>query len=122
MIQSIIEKYQSMPFKYGADCCTFAGECRAAITGENPMDSIIYEGERGAMRLLDAEGGLSRAVHHYLGKPDGIVEEGSTVLADNGHVCLVGVVWNGSVIVRAKGGLTQWPLRYVVEAWSCRKQ
>lgn len=121
MIETILEKYQSMPFSYGSDCCTFAGECREAITGTNPMDDIHYDGERGARQLLDAEGGLRLAMHHYLGEPDGVVETGSTVLCDNGHVRLAGVVWKDSVIVRAQSGLTQWPLRYIVEAWSCRK-
>lgn len=122
MIDDVIEKYQGMPFSYGADCCTFAAECYEAQTGRNPMAELTYADEAEALALVTRYGGLENIMTAMLGEPYNERNDGDLCLANNGLAELAGVYYQGRCIVRTKKGLTTWSPNSIRKVWPCRKQ
>ncbi len=117
----VIEKYQSMPFSYGVDCCAFAGECVESLIGVNPMEGFSYDDEKSANALISRYGDLYAAMVYRLGPPDDRLADDSVccVRMENGQY-IAGVIWRGRAIVRTPGNIMDWPLESVEHSWEIR--
>lgn len=118
-MREVIDKYASMPFSYGADCCQFAAECFETQTGENPIADLSYRTKRQAYVLIKQYGGLEAAVTHFLGEPSsGAVKDGDLCLISaNDGSDAIGVIYRGRIVARVKDGLMDYPLERAKVTW-----
>jgi hypothetical protein len=120
-LAEIVHDWAGKPFRYGQDCCQFAGAVVEAVTGANPMNTLHYEGEQGAHDLIARFGSLRAAVTAVLGEPVPLTDTktGDVVLIEmKGGDELVGVVINGRAVVRDKSGVRDLNLGVASLAWS----
>ncbi len=117
---SVIEKYSALPFSYDADCCQFVAECIEATTGKNVLDGYSYSGEEGAMALIKKHGSLAATVTAILGHGpyDGAKDGDVTVYDLNTGEQIAGIIYKGRSVVRAKNGLTDWPVDGAKFVWA----
>ena len=117
-MRAIIDKYAGLPFRYGDDCCQFAGEVVEYFTGENPMDALSYSDERSAMKIIEQYGDLEQAMRHFLGDPYTGHKDGDVCLIDtNDGDDAAAVIYRGQVVARVKGGLMNYPLSRAKLIW-----
>lgn len=116
-----MHKYAAMPFEYGADCCTFVGECLVAMGHRNPMEFFDYNSERQAYRIIKNWGGLKAAVSAFLGEPyDGIKDGDVCLIDDNKGREAVAIVYNGRIVARVENGLMDYPLDRALTVWDVK--
>jgi len=117
-MREVIDKFAGLPFRYGLDCCTFAGECVESVTGTNPMDVLLYEGKSEADAIIKRYGGLEGAMRHILGEPYDGHKDGDVCLIDaNDGTHAAAVIYLGRVVARVKGGLMDYPLSRALMVW-----
>lgn len=117
-MREVLVKYSALPFRYGADCCTFVGECIESQTGKNPMDAFHYRSEKQAMQLLDTFGSLENAITAVLGEPYEGAEDGDVCTLDaNDGSEAAGIVYRGRVVARVASGLMDYPLERAHKFW-----
>ena len=126
-VREVIHKYARIPFRYGADCCTFVGECLEAAGLRNPMRDISYEGEGEATEIVSSYGTLSDAITAHMGKPlDDVADarENDVVVCLTAGDEIVGIVHVTDVgvrcVLRTKHGVVDWPLQRAQRAWRAR--
>lgn len=65
----MVADHLNVPFQWAVnDCCTFAGKCVEAVTGDDPMAKVNYTTKTGALRVIKAGGGLAAMVAERLGE------------------------------------------------------
>ena len=120
-MREVIDKYAGLPFRYGEDCCTFAGECVEALTGSNPMSRFSYSSEDEANEILDAYGGIEAAIRDVLGEPYEGHRDGDVCLIDsNDGRQAAAIIYRGRVVARVKGGLMEYPLNRALMIWKTK--
>lgn len=115
---AVIEKYSRTPFRYGADCCQFVGECVESLTGRNPMEQFDYGSQAEAEAIIASYGGLEAAMRAVLGEPyDGAKTGDVCLLRVNGQE-LAGVVMGDRAVYRtSKTYLTDIPVERAEVVW-----
>lgn len=109
-MRDILLKYSGMPFRYGADCCTFVAECIRFHTGKDLMQGFDYSNQTGAMRIIARHGSLSALITSILGEPyAGVNEFDVCVVPDNNGAEAAGIVYNDRIIARVPNGLMDYP-------------
>lgn len=116
-IERIFNKYSCRPFKYGDDCCQFAGEVVAALTGKNPMDRFSYSDESGAYDIIGRYGDLCGAMTHVLGEPYDGHKDGDVCLINADGRQAAAVIHRGGVVARVEGGLRRLPIDRALKVW-----
>lgn len=129
-VHAIINRWAALPFRYGLDCCQFAGEVIEDIAGRNPMAAFAYENRPQAMAIIEEYGSLRAAITATLGEPIPVREarDGDALLVDL-RACLprmaeligdeiVGVAWRDRCVVRTSTGVTDWPMSRATACWS----
>ena len=98
----VIQEWAGVPFEYGLDCCTFAGELIQSVRGYNPMDRFSYANEAEALALIEQHGGLEQAITSVFGDPIPVEEatDGDAVIIDTEKGPVAGVTVAGRIIVR----------------------
>ena len=117
MIRAVIDKWASIPFEYGADCCQFVGECVEAQTGNNPMAAFKYASQDEAYEIINGYGGLTNAITATMGDPVKEIREGYVCVADSPLGEIAGVVYRGHMIVRTEHSITDWPITRAKHFW-----
>lgn len=115
---SVIQKYDGLPFRFGVDCCQFAGDVIKTITGSNPMDSFDYASEAEANAIISSFGSLKSAMTHALGNPDGSLETGDVALVKSSGIQAAGVVYKNRLVVRTQRGVMDYPIDRAICSWS----
>ena len=124
-VRQLIYKYQQKPFRYGADCCTFVGECLEAAGRDNPMRQFTYAGQKEAETIIAKYGSLTDAITAVLGEPmpnplDAV--ENDVVIVRQKDEEIAGIVHHTGLglrcVVRTKNGVVDWPLCRANSAWS----
>ena len=117
-MRSVIDKYSGLPFRYGLDCCQFAGECVESLTGKNPMDALTYSTEREANKIIESFGGLENAMRHFLGEPyDGHKDGDVCIMDNNAGQMISAVIYRGRIVARVPGGLMDYPITRALRIW-----
>ena len=117
-MMSVIDKYAGLPFRYGLDCCQFAGECVEHFTGKNPMDSLNYSNEREAYKIIKSFGGLEPAMRYFLGEPyDGHKDGDVCLIDDNKGNKVAAVIYKDRVAARVENGLMDYPMDRAEVIW-----
>lgn len=117
-MRSVIDKYAELPFRYGLDCCQFAGECVESLTGKNPMDALTYSNEREAYKIIKSFGGLEAAMRHFLGEPYDSHKDGDVCIMDNNEGReLAAVIYRDRVVARVENGLMDYPISRATLIW-----
>lgn len=114
---AVIQKYDCLPFRFGDDCCQFAGDVIEAITGSNPMDRFSYSSEAEANDIISSFGGLKSAITNTLGEPDGLLQSGDIALVKFLGIVGAGVVYKDRLVVRTQRGVMDYPLDRAVCSW-----
>lgn len=113
----VINRYSCLPFRYGADCCTFAAEVIESLTGKNPLQGLSYKTEKEAYQIIRRLGGFESAMRHYLGNPYGGHKDGDVCLIQVNGRQAAAVIHKDSVIARTGGGLQRLPLGRALIVW-----
>ena len=114
----VIKKYAGLPFRYGQDCCQFAGECVEAITGKNPMLGFLYDDEKSAYDIIHSYGDLEGAALSLLGDPYTGHKDGDVCLLEIKGRQLIGIIFNGRAVVRTEQtGLMDLPINRAKLIW-----
>ena len=117
-IRAVIDKYAGLPFSYGLDCCSFAGECVESMTGINPMSSLSYSNEAQAYEIINSFGGLELAMRHFLGEPYNDYKDGDVCIMDNNRGSkLAAIIYRGRVVARIESGLMDYPIDRAEMVW-----
>ena len=117
-MRKVIDKYASLPFTYGTDCCQFAADVIEHFTGNNPIADLVYTDERSAYRIIRGFGGLGAALRHYLGEPYDGHKDGDVCLIDaNDGRDAAAVIYRDRVVARVEGGLMDYPLERAKLVW-----
>jgi len=117
-MRDVLIKYSNLPFQYGEDCCTFAGECVESMTGSNPMDRFDYKNKRQAYRIINNFGSLEGAMIDALGQPYGGMKDGDVcLLSANDGTDAAGVIYHDRVVARTESGLMDFPLDRAKKVW-----
>ena len=117
-MHDIIRKYSKRPFRYGADCCQFVGECLEARHGYNPMQAFSYKNKREANKIISSYGTLADAVTAVLGAPVDEGKEGDVVLFTQANGTQVtGILYRGRIIARTPSGLMDFPPDWAQHFW-----
>lgn len=125
-LNSFVEVSRFRPFVWGYhDCCLFAADAVHVMTGEDPAGSLRgeYDSLRGAMRLVDANGGME-VMCDRLAFSVGMVKilpnqagRGDIVLVENPFMDALGVVMGREVACAGLSGLTFVSRSLVLAAW-----
>lgn len=131
-VVEILTEYLRKPFNYSgqADCCIFAGKLIEACGGKNYMESFSYTNKAEALRAIREHGTLVEAICSVMGEPQKVVsqklEVGDLLIAkQQDGTWIPGVYLFGVMVVRTKGGYTDWPIEYASFMWrpeKCLKQ
>lgn len=81
---ALITERMAMPFAWGGqDCVLFAADVKVAVTGFDPAAAArgTYSDERGALRVMKANGGLEGLGDKFLGER---IHPGLAQMADVG--------------------------------------
>jgi len=113
----------SEPFNWGFnDCALFAADCFRAATGTDPADGLrgTYSDAIGAVRVIDALGGLGAIASRHCGAPidPAMASFGDIgIISNSGRPCLA--VFGGQFF-HAPGadGLKIFPVETCLQAWS----
>jgi len=116
-VRAVIDRYAGLPFRWGLDCCQFAGECMAAVGGHNPMDGLNYDDEASAQALIDRHGGMRAALLAVFGEPYDGCKNGDVLYVSRCGVEMAGVVYRGRCVVRTQQGLMDWPIEWASLVW-----
>lgn len=118
-MKEVIAKYEAMPFRYGADCCQFVGECVESLRGYNPTNEFSYRTKDEADELIAGYGSLEDLCTTQFGPPCFYPKDGDIALYDQiDGSQIVGIVSGDDVILRAVRGLVRWPLIDAKKVWS----
>lgn len=111
----------SMPFAWGSnDCCSFAAAAVEAITGSNPMRSVVpYSSEIGALRRISEAGGMAALASQYLGepRPSLMAGVGDVVLVVNEEREMLGVCNGVNVMAPGEHGMVALNMNAAIAAW-----
>ena len=115
-MRAVIDKYSAIPFTWGADCCTFVGECVEALTGHNP--NFAYSTHAEAKKILARFGSLEAAITDRLGGPYFGYRNGYVALVESaGGIPLAGIFYRGRIVVRVQTGLMDLPPCRALRVW-----
>lgn len=121
-LMECVQAAQTKPFEWGShDCVTFAADCVRAMTGCDPLKGVEPWGDaKGALRAIQARGGLSDAITSLFGEPipPAMARRGDVGMTDGdvtgfGLLVCCGDVWVGPGL----DGLQRLPLDVVRQAW-----
>lgn len=121
-LDALIVERMGSPFAWGSnDCCMFAADAVLAITGRDPAEDLrgTYSDERGARRLIQANGGLTSIAAARSGPEVAVAHArvGDVVLGvtdgrESLGIC-TGRGWHGPGI----DGLGWQPMEKALRAW-----
>ncbi len=129
--EATIARAKEKPFDWADhNCCTFAGECFEAITGENGMNTLAHTAgdKRAALRAIRkfADGGLEECAVKMAGElgleevPPLMAQRGDPVVAVcEGEVLVATMDLSGREIlaISPKDGLIRLPMDSAIRAW-----
>lgn len=111
----------SMPFSWGSnDCCSFAAAAVEALTGLDPMAEFQpYEGEFGAVRMVERGGGLEALTSSVLGASVSplMAGVGDIVLILNEGREMLGVCNGVNVAAPGEFGMVSLGMDAALAAW-----
>jgi hypothetical protein len=118
----VVDARAQTPFQWGEhDCCLFAADGVAAMTGVDPARELrdTYHDARGAAKLLEARGGIAAIATAALGEPIAtlLAQRGDVVLIEAGRGLSLGVCVGAAVAVPGDGGLVFFALEQAQLAW-----
>jgi len=117
-----VEEWRSRAFAWGTvDCCQFAAEVVAALTGDDKRALFpAYTDEAEARAIIAAHGGLSGLVTAALGeqKHPSRAMRGDVVLLDRGQGELIGICIGARIVAPGLQGLEFAPMGCALAAWS----
>lgn len=121
----VVEAARPRAFAWGQhDCVTFTAECVTAITGTDPLaDLPPWSSATGAMRTIEAVGGLEAALTERFGDPiaPAFAQRGDLGLLEADRSPITGVTLAVCVgewwVAPAQRGLARLPLDAINAAW-----
>lgn len=135
--RATIAQWIDKEFVWGqTDCFCFAAACIEAMTGQNPMNSVLanYKSKQGAFRAIAAgvksqdgkvykADGLDGYLRLFLGreKPVSMAQRGDIVLCDvNGNDCTGVMSEDGKRVwvMCSPAGMALVPIQAGVKAWA----
>lgn len=120
-MRNIIDKYSRRPFRYGADCCAFVGECVEANTGCNPMERFTYSTEDEANQIISEFGDLEAAITATLGEPhNDEPKNGDVCVFPNAGRQIAGIVYKNRIVARTQSGVMDYPLDWALNFWEVK--
>jgi len=124
-LAKFIDAARMKPFVWGEnDCCLFAMDCVAAITGQDLAQPYRgYTSQTQALRLLNRSGGIAGIADAVAAKYD--IPEITPLTAQRGDVCLFDIGRGDTLGIRAGEyiyapgfkGLIGFPALQAVRAW-----
>ena len=121
-IFDVIQEYADRRFQYGeSDCCQFVSDCVAAVCGTRHADFFNYQSESEAYEIIDAHGGLHNLLCELFGQPGEVTEYGVALTTRTGRT-MAGFIYKNRLCVRTENGVTDWPVEFANEVWSCHPQ
>ena len=117
-----ITDWQTRKFSFAgdSDCCQFAGDVVARITGSNPMQAFLYTDEREAAAIIGSYGSLVDAIRATLGEPSPPPHRAGDVAVfdqvDGSQIA--GIILGDVAIVRTRRSVVDWPSSAAVAVWS----
>lgn len=126
-LNAIIAERAAVPFKWGAqDCCTFAADAIAAITGADLMARYRgYDSAITAGRIFGPAGGIPQVVEQ-VARDHALPEWAAVLLARRGDLCLVesetdgpalGICIGSRIAAAGTAGLVFVSLNRALRAW-----
>lgn len=123
-LKQVIDHWSRVPFRYGADCCSFVGDAIEKTTGTNPMAGFEYHSKTGAYRIIDEYGSLEAAITSVLGNPVAEPNDGDVcVFIQSNGTEVAGLVYDNRIIARTAKGVMDYPMQWARRFWrpQCRK-
>lgn len=120
-LSTLAQERSDRPFEWGAnDCCLFAADAVLAMTGRDYAAGFRgYNSAAGAMRHVEAEGGMQAIASRALGPPvlPGFAAVGDVVLVNNAGRELLAICNGGTAISPGESGLTAHAMTEAVVCW-----
>jgi hypothetical protein len=122
LLDEYLREAQRMPFAWGRqDCCTLAADWVRLIRGVDPMAAWRgqYRTAAGAVRAIEAGGGLASMVSSVLGDPIPVTfaQRGDVVLAELERGPTMGIVIDHRGMFPGLDGAEARLLSTAVQAW-----
>jgi hypothetical protein len=125
LLNAWVDANRSRVYAWGDwDCVTAAADCVRTITGEDVLAGLEWDSARSALRVIEAEGGLSAAVSARLGEPIPVAfaQRGDVVLIVDESVTVtpegaVAVCLGETAAAPTATGMGFQPMSLAVAAW-----
>lgn len=127
VLDSVIESARHKLFSWGHhDCCLFAADAVLAMTGTDPAKSLRgeYETLRGALRIIDANGGMELMCDRLALAADmhrvaiNSAKRGDIVLVENPLMDALGVVLGNVVACAGQDGIVFVQRSAIKKVWA----
>lgn len=122
LVDAKVDEWRNRALAFGThDCCQFAAEMVAALTGnEHRAKFPTYSSRREAALILAKHGGMVGLASSVLGepKPWGRAEKGDVVVADFGDGPAAGVCVGAKCCAPGPKGLVFLSIDKAIAAWS----
>lgn len=121
-LEAFVHARRTMPFVWGAnDCCTFAADAVAAITGTTPLhaDLRTYRTAKQAYRTIARHGGIATIATAACGKPQSAVFAGvgDVVLVSVGKRAALAICNGGTALAPSSAGIVAVPMAQAHKCW-----
>jgi len=121
-LEAFVQARRTAPFVWGAnDCCTFAADAVAAITGqESAMASLrTYGTAKQAYRTIKRHGGIAAIATQVLGQPVAtqFANVGDVVLVTVGKHPALAICNGGTAMDPSAAGIVAMPMSHARMCW-----
>lgn len=121
-LEAFAKARRAMPFVWGAnDCCTFAADAVAAITGVATLHAGLrsYRTAKQAYRTIARHGGIAAIATAVCGQPQpaAFAGVGDVVLVTVGKRDALAICNGGTALAPSSAGLVAVPMAHARQCW-----